>query len=54
MKRFIPARSPSFTAIGTGNQQARLRQEAVAARRQVDTVRSLLQRITTQAEKVQE
>ncbi|WP_429810167.1 sugar phosphate isomerase/epimerase family protein [Ensifer sp. B1-9] len=50
---FIPARSPSFTAIETGDQEARLRQEATAARRQVDTVRILLQRITTQAEKVE-
>ena len=51
---FIPARSPSFTMIGTGDQEARLRQEATAARRQVDIVRILLQRITTQAEKVRE
>lgn len=51
---FIPARSPSFTTIGTGNQETRLRQEIAAAHRQVETIRSLLQKIITQAEKVQE
>ena len=51
---FIPARSPSFTTIGTGNQETRLRQEVAAAHRQVETVRGLLQKIITQAEKVQE
>lgn len=51
---FIPARSASFTAIGTDNQEVRLRQEVAAAHRQVETMRSLLQKIITQAEKVQE
>lgn len=49
---FIPARTASFTTIGAGDQEARLRQEVAAAHRQVETVRSLLQKIITQAEKV--
>ncbi|WP_084811112.1 sugar phosphate isomerase/epimerase [Ensifer sp. BR816] len=50
---FIPARSASFTDIGSGDLAARLRQEFVAAHRQVETVRTLLQEIATEAERIE-
>ncbi|OCP24820.1 hypothetical protein BC361_19645 [Ensifer sp. LC54] len=50
---FIPARPASFTDIGPGNLTARLRQEAAAAQRQVETVRTMLREIATEAERNQ-
>lgn len=50
---FIPARSASFTDMGGGDRGARLRQEAAAAERQVETVRALLHDIAAQAERNQ-
>ena len=51
---FIPARLASFTEVGSGDLEARLRQEAAAARRQVETVRTLLREIATEAERIEE
>lgn len=51
---FIAARPASITDIGPGNLTARLRQEAAAAQRQVETVRTLLREIATEAERNQE
>lgn len=51
---FIPARSASFTDIGPGDLTARLRQEADAADRQVETVRAVLEDIATEAERTEE
>lgn len=51
---FIPARLASFTDVGSGDLEARLRQEAAAARRQVETVRTLLREIATEAERIEE
>ncbi|MGQ3215696.1 MAG: sugar phosphate isomerase/epimerase family protein [Shinella sp.] len=51
---FIPARTASFTPIGSGDLQARLRQETAAANRQVETVRTLLRAIATEAERIEE
>ena len=51
---FIPARSASFTDLGTYDLSARLRQEAQAAHRQVETVRAMLDEIATEAERTQE
>ncbi|GAA4117575.1 sugar phosphate isomerase/epimerase [Aminobacter aganoensis] len=48
---FIPARSASFTELGTDDLPARLRQEAQAARRQVETVRAMLDEIAAEAER---
>ncbi|MBB6468872.1 sugar phosphate isomerase/epimerase [Aminobacter lissarensis] len=50
---FIAARSASFTQIGSGDLTVRLQQEAVAACRQVETVRALLDAIATEAERTQ-
>ena len=46
---FIAARPASFTDIGPGDMAARLRQETAAASRQVETVRTLLRAIATEA-----
>lgn len=51
---FIAARSASFTNVGTGDLDARLRQEAAAAHRQVEIVRSFLDDIATEAERIKE
>lgn len=48
---FIPVRPPSFTEIGSGDLQERLRQETVAAYAQVTTVRSMPNDIVRAAEK---
>ncbi|MCW0000271.1 sugar phosphate isomerase/epimerase [Pararhizobium sp. YC-54] len=50
---FIPARTASFTQVGTGDLETRLRREVVAASRQVDTVRTLLRTIATEAERIE-
>ncbi|WP_246591518.1 sugar phosphate isomerase/epimerase family protein [Aminobacter anthyllidis] len=50
---FIAARSASFTHVGSGDLSTRLLQEADAARRQVETVRALLDAIATEAERTQ-
>lgn len=50
---FIAARTASFTDIGPGDLAARLQQEAAAAQRQVETVRTLLSEIATEAERKQ-
>jgi hypothetical protein len=50
---FIAARSASFTHVGSGDLTARLQQEAVAACRQVETVRALLDAIASEAERIQ-
>lgn len=50
---FIPARTASFTQIGSGDLETRLRQEVAAASRQVDTVRTLLRTIATEAERIE-
>lgn len=50
---FIAARTASFTEIGTGDLDARLRQETAAAHRQVETVRSMLGDIATEAERTE-
>ncbi|WP_395451446.1 sugar phosphate isomerase/epimerase family protein [Aminobacter sp. UC22_36] len=51
---FIPARSASFTDLGTDDLSARLQQEALAAHRQVETVRAMLDEIAAEAERTQE
>lgn len=48
---FIPARTASFTQIGPGDLERRLRQETAAARRQVETLRTLLREIALEAER---
>lgn len=48
---FIAARPASFTDIGTGDPATRLEQEAAAARRQVETIRAMLDEIATEAER---
>lgn len=48
---FIAARSASFTDVGTGDLAARLRREADAAHRQVETIRAMLDEIATEAER---
>lgn len=49
----IPARSASFTNIGSGDLGARLRHEADAAHRQVETIRAMLDEIATEAERTE-
>lgn len=51
---FIPARSASFTDLGTDDLATRLRQEAQAAHRQVETVRAMLDEIAIEAERNQQ
>lgn len=48
---FIAARSASFTDIGTDDLGARLRQEAVAAHRQIEFVRTMLDEIAVEADR---
>ncbi|WP_429126920.1 TIM barrel protein [Ensifer sp. 4252] len=50
---FIPARSASFTNIGSGDLAVRLRQEVAAAHRQVETVRGMLNEIAAEAERTE-
>jgi hypothetical protein len=50
---FIAARSASYTDIGTVDLGARLRQEAIAAHRQLEFVRALLDEIVTEAERIE-
>ena len=47
---FIPARMASFTDLGTGDVEARLRGETAAADRQVETIRTVLEDIALEAE----
>lgn len=47
---FIPARTASFTDLGTGALAERLGREAAVAHRQVETVRAMLEDIAKQAE----
>ncbi|BBD38898.1 sugar phosphate isomerase/epimerase [Aminobacter sp. Y103A] len=49
---FIPARSASFTDIGTSQLAERLQREVHAAHRQVETVRAMLDEIATEAERM--
>ncbi|CAN7440875.1 sugar phosphate isomerase/epimerase family protein [Aminobacter sp. LjRoot7] len=51
---FIPARSASFTDLGTDDLATRLRQEAQAAHRQVEIVRAMLDEIAIEAERNQQ
>ena len=48
---FIPARTASFTDLGPGDLAPRLRREAAAAHRQVETIRTMLDDIAQQAER---
>jgi hypothetical protein len=50
---FIAARSASFTDIGTTDLGARLRQEAIAAHRQLETVRTMLNQIAAEALRIE-
>lgn len=50
---FIPARTASFTDIGPGNIEVRLSREAAAARRQVETIRTMLEDIAHEAERTE-
>lgn len=50
---FIPARTASFTDLGTGDLAARLGRETAAAHRQVETIRAMLDDITQEAEGTQ-
>lgn len=48
---FIPARTASFTDLGQGDLAVRLRREATAAHRQVQTIRTMLDDIAQEAER---
>ncbi|MEO5321929.1 TIM barrel protein [Mesorhizobium sp. CC13] len=48
---FIPARTASFTELGSGDLETRLRREAAVAHRQVQTVRTMLREIAAEAER---
>lgn len=50
---FIAARPASFTDIGTGDLATRLEREAVAAHRQVDIIRAMLDEIAAEAERTE-
>lgn len=50
---FIPARTASFTDLGPGDLKQRLRQEADAAHRQVETIRTMLGDIAAEAERAE-
>lgn len=51
---FIPARTASFTGLGPGDVEARLRREVAAAHRQVETIRAMLDEIAREAERIGE
>ncbi|MCR6497583.1 sugar phosphate isomerase/epimerase [Shinella sp. CPCC 101442] len=50
---FIPDRTASFTDLGPGDLAARLSREAVAAQRQVETIRTMLEDIAQEAERTE-
>lgn len=50
---FIPARTASFTDLGSGDLAARLSREADAAHRQVETIRIMLDDIAQEAERTE-